>query len=183
MVDRLDVVPVGIEDEGCEVPRGILGPLPRTAVAGEAGACHGMGTLGRVPVPGSDGHVVEHRSTLLACRAESGAWTGRRVATVAPVSSAARSQDPRIRRHVIVSGRVQGVFFRDSTQHEARRLGVDGWVRNLDDGTVEAVFEGDVSAVEAMLDFCRGGPERARVDRLEVEATQPLENLAGFEVR
>ena len=92
-------------------------------------------------------------------------------------------QEQRIRRHVIVSGRVQGVFFRDSTQREARRLGVDGWVRNVDDGTVEAVFEGDAPAVEAMLDFCRRGPERARVDRLEVEATRSLEGLAGFEVR
>lgn len=99
------------------------------------------------------------------------------------MSHPGRAEDQRIRRHVIVSGRVQGVFFRDSTQREARRLGVDGWVRNLDDGTVEAVFEGGASAVEAMLDFCRRGPERARVDRLEVEATQPLEDLAGFEVR
>lgn len=88
-----------------------------------------------------------------------------------------------IRRHVIVSGRVQGVFFRDSTQREARRLGVDGWVRNVDDGTVEAVFEGRPSLVEELLDFCRRGPDRARVDRLDVDATQPPEGLTGFEVR
>ena len=99
------------------------------------------------------------------------------------MSSHVHPEEQRIRRHAIVSGRVQGVFFRDTTQREARRLGVDGWVRNLDDGTVEAVFEGDAPSVEAMLDFCRRGPERARVDRLEVEATQPLEGLAGFEVR
>ena len=99
------------------------------------------------------------------------------------MSSDVAPEARRIRRHAIVSGRVQGVFFRDSTQREARRLGVDGWVRNLDDGTVEAVFEGDAPAVEAMLDFCRRGPERARVDRLEVEASEPLEGLTGFEVR
>ena len=88
-----------------------------------------------------------------------------------------------VRRHVIVSGRVQGVFFRDSTQREAHRLGVAGWVRNVDDGTVEAVFEGDSSAVESMLDFCGRGPERARVDRVAVDADQPLEGLQGFDVR
>lgn len=84
---------------------------------------------------------------------------------------------------MVVTGRVQGVFFRDSTQRAARRLGVDGWVRNLDDGTVEAVFEGEPADVEGMLDFCRRGPERARVDRLEVHADQSAEGLAGFEVR
>ena len=94
-----------------------------------------------------------------------------------------RSEQQRTRRHFIVSGRVQGVFFRDSTQREARRLGVDGWVRNLEDGTVEGVFEGEPTAVEEMLAFCRRGPERARVDRLEVDATQALEGLAGFEIR
>ena len=99
------------------------------------------------------------------------------------MSSDRDSQNTPIRRHVIVSGRVQGVFFRDSTQREARRLGVDGWVRNLEDGTVEAVFEGRPSAVEALLDFCRRGPERARVDRLDVDAARPPEGLAGFEVR
>lgn len=89
----------------------------------------------------------------------------------------------RTRRHVIVSGRVHGVFFRDTTRREAERLGVDGWVRNRDDGTVEAVFEGPLAAIEAMLDFCRRGPERADVDRIEVAVTQPLEGLTGFEVR
>lgn len=88
-----------------------------------------------------------------------------------------------VRRHVIVSGRVQGVFFRDSTQREARRLGVAGWVRNLGDGTVEAVFEGDAGAVDAMLDFCRRGPERARVDEVAVDAGQPQEGLQGFDIR
>ncbi len=91
-------------------------------------------------------------------------------------------EEPAIRRHVIVSGRVQGVFFRDSTRREAERLGVAGWVRNVDDGTVEAVLEGEASAVEAMLEFCRRGPERARVDSLEV-AEQAVEGLRDFEIR
>lgn len=92
------------------------------------------------------------------------------------------SARPAIRRHAIVSGRVQGVFFRDSTRREAERLGVAGWVRNVDDGTVEAVLEGEAGAVEAMLEFCRRGPERARVDSLEV-AEQPAEGLRDFRIR
>lgn len=88
-----------------------------------------------------------------------------------------------IRRHVIVSGRVHGVFFRDSTRREAERLGVAGWVRNVDDGTVEAVFEGEASAVEAMLAFCRRGPQRAQVDSLEVADDEAVEGLRDFRIR
>ena len=88
----------------------------------------------------------------------------------------------RIRRHVIVSGRVQGVFFRGTTQDEARVHGVDGWVRNRWDGTVEAVFEGAPAAVDAMLEFCRRGPRWARVEALEVTEERP-ESLRGFEIR
>jgi acylphosphatase len=88
----------------------------------------------------------------------------------------------RIRRRVIVSGHVQGVFFRGTTQDEARAHGVDGWVRNRWDGTVEAVFEGAPAAVDAMLEFCRRGPRWARVDALEVEEEAP-ESLRGFQVR
>ena len=87
-----------------------------------------------------------------------------------------------VRRRVIVSGRVQGVFFRDSVRREAERLGVAGWVRNRDDGRVEAVFEGDPDAVEAAVDFARRGPAHARVDDAEVVDEQP-EGLSGFEVR
>jgi len=88
----------------------------------------------------------------------------------------------RLRRHVIVSGRVQGVVFRGTTQDEARVHGVDGWVRNRRDGTVEAVFEGAPAAVDAMLEFCRHGPSWARVDALEV-TEEPPESLRGFEIR
>lgn len=88
----------------------------------------------------------------------------------------------RIRRRVVVHGRVQGVFFRGSTGDEARTRGVDGWVRNRPDGSVEAVFEGPPEAVEALLDFCRLGPRWARVESVEVQA-EPLEWLQGFRVR
>lgn len=93
------------------------------------------------------------------------------------------SSGRRVRRRVIAHGRVHGVFFRDSTRREAERLRVDGWVRNVDDGTVEAVFEGGPDAVEAMVEFCRRGPERARVERLVVDEPSAPEGLAGFEIR
>jgi len=88
----------------------------------------------------------------------------------------------RIRRRVIVRGRVQGVFFRGSTEEEAQARGVAGWVRNRADGSVEAVFEGPAGAVEALVDFCRAGPSFARVEVVEVEAEAP-ERLLRFEVR
>jgi acylphosphatase len=94
----------------------------------------------------------------------------------------ARSSVPRVRRRVIVSGLVQGVFFRDSTRREAERLGVAGWVRNREDGTVEAVFEGEPGAVEAAVAFVREGPRHARVQDAEV-VEEPDEGLRGFEVR
>jgi acylphosphatase len=83
---------------------------------------------------------------------------------------------------VIVTGRVQGVFFRSSTVDAARARSVSGWVRNRHDGTVEAVFEGPPADVEALVDHCRRGPPGARVDAVEV-FTEPPETLGGFEVR
>lgn len=79
-------------------------------------------------------------------------------------------------------GDVQGVFFRDSTRDEAERRGVAGWVTNRSDGAVEAVFEGDPAAVDAMVDFAREGPSGAGVENVEVAEEQP-EGLSGFEVR
>lgn len=86
-----------------------------------------------------------------------------------------------VRRRVIVSGRVQGVWFRGSTEAEARAAGVCGWVRNLADGRVEAVFEGPAPAVDALVAFCRRGPRHARVEGVEVFEEAP-EGLAGFRV-
>lgn len=86
------------------------------------------------------------------------------------------------RAHVFVSGRVQGVYYRASTREAARGRGVDGWVRNLADRRVEAVFEGPVGAVEAMVEWCHEGSPRARVEHVEVEYGDP-EGHDGFEVR
>ena len=88
-----------------------------------------------------------------------------------------------IRRRVVVHGNVQGVFFRDSTEREAESKSVAGWVRNRDDGTVEAVFEGDPGAVEALVDFTRSGPSRADVQRVDVFDEEEPEGLADFSVR
>ncbi len=74
----------------------------------------------------------------------------------------------RIRRHAIIQGRVQGVFFRMETRQEAQVHGVTGWVRNLPDGAVEAVFEGEKDKVEKVLAWCRQGPPGARVDSVDV---------------
>jgi acylphosphatase len=86
-----------------------------------------------------------------------------------------------VRRRVTAHGRVQGVFFRDSTRQEAERRGVAGSVRNTGEGTVEAVFEGDEEAVAALVELCRSGPGSADVERVDVQEEEP-EGLEGFEV-
>ncbi len=88
----------------------------------------------------------------------------------------------RTRARVLVSGKVQGVYFRANTREQARERGVDGWVRNLRDGRVEAVFEGPAEAVEAMVEWCHEGSPAARVDDVEAEYANP-EGLDGFEIR
>lgn len=87
-----------------------------------------------------------------------------------------------IRRHVRITGRVQGVFFRDACHTKSIELRVAGWVRNAAEGTVEAVFEGEPGAVEAMCDWCRTGPEQARVEHVEVTDEEP-QGATSFEVR
>jgi acylphosphatase len=86
----------------------------------------------------------------------------------------------RVRIHV--SGKVQGVFFRDSARSKAGELGVSGWAENLPDGRVEVVAEGPTDAVRAMVDWCREGPEFASVSDVEVANEDP-EGLSGFEAR
>lgn len=78
-----------------------------------------------------------------------------------------------IRRRAVVHGRVQGVFFRDTARRMAQSRGVAGSVVNRPDGAVEAVFEGEPDAVESMLRFCRDGPPRAEVERVEVVEEEP----------
>jgi acylphosphatase len=88
----------------------------------------------------------------------------------------------RARAHVYVSGRVQGVFYRATTRDTARERGVDGWVRNLDDGRVEAAFEGSEPAVEGMVEWCHTGSPAADVDAVDVTYEEPR-GLDGFEIR
>jgi len=88
----------------------------------------------------------------------------------------------RTRAHVFISGRVQGVFYRANTRDTAREAGVDGWVENLADGRVEAVFEGSTDAVESMVEWCHDGSPRARVDDVTAEYEDP-EGIEGFEIR
>lgn len=89
---------------------------------------------------------------------------------------------PTVRRRLLVSGRVQGVWFRQSCAGEATALGLSGWVRNLPDGRVEAVFEGAEDAVSRMARWCHSGPRLAEVTRVEVFEEEPA-GEPGFRVR
>jgi acylphosphatase len=86
------------------------------------------------------------------------------------------------RAHVFVTGKVQGVYFRQNTQITAREHGVTGWVRNLPDGRVEAVIEGDDETVRKVMDWCRCGPPSARVDNIEIKNEKYTGEFARFEI-
>lgn len=88
-----------------------------------------------------------------------------------------------IRARVVFHGRVQGVWFRASTRDVAKGIGVKGWVRNLPDGTVEAVFEGRKDKVEKAIAECRQFPPPKRVDHVDVEFSEPRNEFTTFEVR
>lgn len=87
------------------------------------------------------------------------------------------------RVHVYIYGHVQGVFFRYHTQKLARKLGVVGWVRNLPDGRVESVMEGEEEALKKMLEFCRVGPPGAFVEKVEEKWEKPTGEFSDFEIR
>ena len=87
------------------------------------------------------------------------------------------------RVHVFVSGRVQGVFFRSETKHEAESHDAKGWIRNLPDGRVEAVFEGEEEAVKALIEFCKSGPSGARITNVDLRWENFTEEFADFRVR
>jgi acylphosphatase len=89
----------------------------------------------------------------------------------------------KIRCHVFVSGRVQGVFFRQNTLERAKALGLKGWVRNTEDGKVEAVFEGEREKIEKILEWMRRGPPFARVDGLKIEWEDFKGEFDDFEIR
>jgi acylphosphatase len=81
----------------------------------------------------------------------------------------------KVRAHVFVSGKVQGVYYRQNAKETAERNGLTGWVRNLQDGRVEAVFEGGKSSVDRMIEWCHKGPAGARVEQVEIK----FENYTG----
>jgi acylphosphatase len=88
-----------------------------------------------------------------------------------------------IRVHVFVSGMVQGVFLRSETKRKAAAYGVNGWVRNLPDSRVEAVFEGEKKAVEALLEFCKRGPSGARVTNVDVKWESYTGEFTNFKIK
>jgi acylphosphatase len=88
----------------------------------------------------------------------------------------------RERAHVYVSGQVQGVFFRDSAREKAEHLGLTGWVKNLPDGRVEALFEGPSEKVREVIQWCKQGPPHATVEDVETEFEASQGDLTGFEV-
>jgi len=100
-----------------------------------------------------------------------------------PETFIARANPMKVRAHVLVHGRVQGVFFRSETRDEATKYAVSGWVRNLPDGTVEAVFEGEEENVKPLLEFCRRGPPGARVTDVDVTWEYYTGEFRNFEIR
>jgi len=87
------------------------------------------------------------------------------------------------RAEICVSGRVQGVWFRQSTKNTAEQYGVKGWCRNNPDGSVSAVFEGEKAAVEAVINWCKSGPDMARVDDLKIDWKTPTGEFDSFQIR
>ncbi|MGD0406670.1 MAG: acylphosphatase [Candidatus Bathyarchaeia archaeon] len=87
------------------------------------------------------------------------------------------------RAHVFVSGRVQGVFFRQKTKQQAESFGVTGWVRNLPDGRVEAVFEGEEEAVKALVEYCHHGPSYATVTNIDASWEDYRGEFSDFKMR
>ena len=85
--------------------------------------------------------------------------------------------------HVIISGRVQGVWFRASTKEKADQLGLAGWVKNTNDGKVEAIFEGEEKLVQEMLNWCHRGPQLANVENVEtIKQQKPSDVFDGFSI-
>ncbi len=89
----------------------------------------------------------------------------------------------KVRAHIFVSGRVQGVFFRVETRYEAMKRNVAGWVRNTSGGRVEAIFEGEREDVEKLIEFCRKGPSGARVTKVDVQWEEYSGEFKDFKIR
>ena len=91
--------------------------------------------------------------------------------------------DEKVRAHIVVSGRVQGVFFRFATREKAKELGVSGWVKNSAEGQVEAVFEGEKAKVEQMVKWAKSGPPGAIVNNLNLSWEEYRGEFSNFEIR
>ncbi len=89
----------------------------------------------------------------------------------------------KLRVHIILSGRVQGVLFRSRTKHEADIVGAQGWIRNRNDDRVEAVFEGEEAAVKKMIEFCKHGPPGAKVVKINITWEDYTGEFSEFEIR
>jgi len=87
------------------------------------------------------------------------------------------------RAHIWISGQVQGVFFRDATRKRAEDLRITGWVRNLPDGRVEAIFEGEKEAVDKIIEWAKEGPDTARIEEVEVKWENYKDEFSSFQVR
>ena len=87
------------------------------------------------------------------------------------------------RFHIFVSGRVQGVFFRENTRRKAKKLGIKGWVQNLPDGRVEAVLEGEKEKLDELIAWAKAGPMFARVDGVEILSEDYQEEFDNFEIK
>jgi acylphosphatase len=92
------------------------------------------------------------------------------------------SPDEKVSAHIIFTGIVQGVFFRATTRRHALKLGLQGWVRNLPDGTVEAWVEGDRPTIDELVDYCKVAIAGARVDRVEIEEAMATDDYTTFEI-
>ena len=88
-----------------------------------------------------------------------------------------------VRAHIFISGRVQGGFFRENTSKKAQKLGLLGWVKNLDNGKVEAVFEGDKEKVEKLVKWAKRGPMFAKVDNIDIDWQEYTGEFQNFEIR
>lgn len=91
--------------------------------------------------------------------------------------------EKKVKVHIFISGRVQGVFFRDWTRRQAKKLGIFGWVKNLEDGRVEAVFEGEEEKVKKMIELAKRGPILAKVKNLEIEWQEYKSEFNNFEIK
>ena len=91
--------------------------------------------------------------------------------------------EEKLRAHIFIEGRVQGVFFRENTRQKADELGIFGWVRNLSDGRVEAILEGNRLEVEEMIKWLKKGPKFAKVEKIDIKLEKSSDGFQSFEIK